>query len=120
MFKYFKLYTLLYLIVVGTGRAVCRFLYLYNPCDVRNKAVFLILELNRKNTRKQSKTAKQLSANSRKKFIFQYQASRRVTIKHWAPAVFLFEIFRYFPAFYVAILVEYPVLFILGKCLMVS
>ena len=34
------------------------------------------------------------------------------------PLVFLSPIFRYFPAFQVVTLVEYPVLFILNTCLM--
>ena len=36
----------------------------------------------------------------------------------WFPAVFLSQNFRYFPAFYVVILVKYDVLFVLGKCFM--
>ena len=36
------------------------------------------------------------------------------------PLVFLSQIFRYFPAFQVVILVEHPVLFVLGKCLLDS
>ena len=45
------------------------------------------------------------------------QASRQAN--SWS-LVFLSQIFRYFPAFQVAILVKYPVVFILGKCLMDS
>ena len=63
------------------------------------------------------KNSKQFSVNSRGKFIYQYQASRRANT---GPLVFLFQIFIYFPVFYVVILVEHPALFILGKCLMDS
>ena len=40
--------------------------------------------------------------------------------EHLTLIVFLSQIYRYFPAFYVVILVEYPVLLLLGKCLMDS
>ena len=36
------------------------------------------------------------------------------------PAVLLSQDFRYFPVFYVVILVKYTVLLVLGKCLMDS
>ena len=42
-----------------------------------------------------------------------WQASTR-------PGVFLSQNLRYFPVFYVVILVKYAVLFVLGKCLMDS
>ena len=45
------------------------------------------------------------------------QSSRHAST--W-PAVFLSQNFRYFPVFYVVILVKYTVLFVLGKCLMDS
>ena len=61
--------------------------------------------------------AKQFSVNPLQKFICQYQASRQASTWH---LVFLSWIFRYFPAFQIVILVEYPVHFILGKCLMDS
>ena len=47
----------------------------------------------------------------------QYQASMQASAQ---PAVFLFQNFRYFPAFYIVILVKYTVLFILDKYLMDS
>ena len=64
-----------------------------------------------------SKMAKQFSVNSHGKLLCQYQASRQANT--W-PIAFLSQIFRYFPAFQVVILVEYPVLLFLGKCLMDS
>ena len=45
------------------------------------------------------------------------QVSRQASAQ---PAVFRYQKFRYFSAFWVVILVKYTVLFILGKCLMNS
>ena len=45
------------------------------------------------------------------------QASRQASAR---PGVFPCQNFRYFPSFYVVILVKYTVLFVLGKCLMDS
>ena len=59
-----------------------------------------------------SKTAKQFSVNSHRKFLCQYQASRQARTQ---PGVFLSQNFRYFPVFQVFILVKYTVLFALGK-----
>ena len=46
-----------------------------------------------------------------------YKASRQASAQ---TAVFLSQNFRYFPAFYVVILVKFTVLFVFGKCLMGS
>ena len=64
-----------------------------------------------------SKTAKQFSVNSGRKFLSLSgkQATRKASA--W-PAVFLSQNFRYFPVFWDVISVKYTVIFVLGTCLM--
>ena len=63
------------------------------------------------------KNGKTVFSKLTENFVCQYQVSRQAIT--W-PLVFLSQIFRHSPVFYVVILVEYPVIFIVGKYLMHS
>ena len=63
------------------------------------------------------KNGKTVFSKLTENFVCQYQVSRQAIT--W-PLVFLSQIFRHSPVFYVVILVEYPAIFITGKYLMHS